>query len=148
LRAEAGPEHEQLIADLFERITLYDVKVVSAHSHLRADGQFDVSIEVDAKKLTANGQGAETEMPLAEIFDVGLFAKEPGKPGFTKNDVIEFTKLPVKSGRQTLTLVSSKAPSFAGVDPYNKRITRNSDTVIGPVTAETSKLAPGQSGGD
>jgi hypothetical protein len=147
LRAEAGPEHEQLIGDLFERITLYDVKVVSAHSHPRGDGQFDVNIEVDAKKLTANGQGSETEVPLAETFDIGLFSKEPGKPGFSKADVINFTKLPVKSGRQTLTLVASKAPNFAGVDPYNKRITRNSDTVIGPVTAETAKLAPGQSGG-
>jgi hypothetical protein len=32
----------------------------------------------------------------------------------------------VKSGEQTLTLVVDQAPAWAGVDPYNKRIDRNS----------------------
>ena len=37
-RRVAGPEHEQLIADLFEKITLYDVKVTDAKSQ-RAHGR-------------------------------------------------------------------------------------------------------------
>ena len=34
---EAGPEHQQLITDLFQKITLYDLKVVA--SHIRASGR-------------------------------------------------------------------------------------------------------------
>ena len=45
-------------------------------------GRYDVTLEVTAKKLYANGQGKETEAPLNENFDIGLFAREPGKPDF------------------------------------------------------------------
>jgi hypothetical protein len=41
--------------------------------------------------------------------------------------------MPLHSGRQTLTLISATKPAFGGVDPYNTRITRNSDTVLAAV---------------
>jgi ABC-2 type transport system permease protein len=132
LREEAGPAHDQIITDTLERITLYDVNVHTVHSQKRPDGKYDVAIDVDAHKFYANGFGKETEAPLDESFDVGLFAKEPGKAGFSKADVIDLTRMPVHSGRQTLTLVADAKPAFGGVDPYNKRITRNSDTVLAP----------------
>jgi hypothetical protein len=133
LRQEAGPGHDQVITDTLEKITLYDVNVHSVHSSKRPDGKFDVAIDVDAHKYYADGYGKETEAPLAESFDVGAFAREPGKAGFSKDDVISFTKMPVHSGRQTVTLVADRAPAFAGVDPYNKRITRNADSVLAAV---------------
>jgi ABC-type Na+ efflux pump permease subunit len=133
LREEAGPGHDQLITDTLERITLYDVNVHTVHATPRSDGKYDVTIDVDAHKFYADGAGRETEAPLAETFDVGLFAKEPGKSGFADSDVIAFTHLPLHSGRQTLTIVSPAKPQFGGVDPYNTRITRNSDTVLAAV---------------
>jgi ABC-2 type transport system permease protein len=133
LREEAGPSHDRLITDLFERITLYDIKIGKSTAALRPDGKFDVTVEVDAKKLYADGQGKETEAPLAEDFEIGLFDIEPGKQGFDDKDVALATRLPLVSGEQVLNLVSDRRPKFASVDPYNKRITRNSETVIGKV---------------
>ena len=127
LRAEVGPDRRQLITDLFERITLYDLHAVRASSRKRPDGRYDVALQVSARKLYADGQGKETEAPLDEPFDVGLFAREPGKPDFGPRDVIAFKHLPVRSGLQTFTFTVDRAPRFAGVDPYNKAIDRNSD---------------------
>ena len=31
------------------------------------------------------------------------------------------------TGKQTITLVADREPAYAGVDPYNKRVDRNSD---------------------
>jgi aminopeptidase N len=71
LRAEARPDQQALITDLFERITLYDVKAREPKVTKRADGRFDVSFTVEAKKLYADGKGVERETPLAgETFDV------------------------------------------------------------------------------
>ena len=126
-REVAGPEHEQLIADLFERITLYDVKVTSARTERRADGRWDVALEVEARKLYADGKGAETEAPLDETFDVGVFEVEPGRKGYGNDSVIAVERATVRSGRQTLRIVADREPKFAGVDPFNKRIDRNSD---------------------
>ena len=42
---------------------------------------------------------------------------------------------PVKSGVQRITLHSKAKPAFAGVDPYNFYIDRNSDDNVKDVTA-------------
>jgi ABC-2 type transport system permease protein len=126
LRAEVGPAHDMLIADLFEKITLWDVKADKAKSVKRADGKFDVSFEVEAKKLYADGKGKETEAPLDEPFDIGVFDAEPGKLGYSAKSVLLLNRQRIKSGKQTITVVVDKAPVFVGVDPFNKRIDRNS----------------------
>ena len=43
----------------------------------------------------------------------------------------------MKSGAQTVTLVVDRAPKFVGVDPYNKRIDRNSDDNLAEVNPES-----------
>jgi aminopeptidase N len=126
-REVAGPEHQQLITDLFEKITVYDVKVTDARTTKRADGRWDVELEVEARKLYADGKGAETEAPLAESFDVGAFTVEPGRKGYDKRSVIAVQPAAVKSGSQTLRLVADREPKVVGVDPFNKRVDRNSD---------------------
>jgi ABC-2 type transport system permease protein len=126
LRAEAGPEHDQLITDLFEKITLVDVKATGAKATKRADGKYEVTFEVEAKKAYADGQGKETEAPLDEPFDIGVFSAEPGRPGYTAASVLSFARQRIKSGKQTVSVVVDQPPAFVGVDPYNKRIDRNS----------------------
>jgi len=127
LRAAAGPEHDALITDLFENITLVDAKATGATAVQRPDGTYEVAVEIEAHKLYADGKGVETEAPMDELFDIGVFAAEPGKPGFTGDAVLSMARRRLHSGKQTVTVVVAKRPSHAGVDPYNKRIDRNSD---------------------
>jgi aminopeptidase N len=126
-RAVAPPDKQALITDLFEKITLYDLKAVKASEKKRPDGRWDVALTVTAKKLYADGSGHETPSPMAETLDVGLFTAEPGKPGFKAKDVVQMTRLPIRSGSQVLHLVAPGPVRFAGVDPYNKLIDRNAD---------------------
>ena len=130
LRAEASPDKQALITDLFEKITLYDLKTTRAVARRLPDGRFDVALTVSARKLYADGLGKETEAPLDETLDVGLFSAEPGKTGFDRSKVIDFERRPIRSGVQTLTLIAGRLPRFGGVDPYNKLIDRNADDNI------------------
>ena len=127
LRAEAPADRQALITDLFEKITLYDVKTTGATATRRADGRWDVAVTVEARKLYADGEGAETEAPLNEVLDIGLFTAEPGKGVFDEADVILVERRPIRSGTQTLRFVVDREPKFAGADPFNKWIDRNSD---------------------
>jgi aminopeptidase N len=133
LRAEAPADKQQLITDLFEKITLYDLKAIKATSKRRPDGLYDVTLEVSGAKLYADGKGKETPAPLDEPFDIGLFAKEPGRANFTAKDVILFEHVPIHSGQQTFHFTVARPPAFAGVDPYNKAIDRNSEDNIAHV---------------
>jgi aminopeptidase N len=127
LRAEAPADKQALITDLFEKITLYDVKTTGATATRRSDGRWDVTVTVDARKLYADGKGEETDAPLNESFDVGLFSAEPGKGRFDEDDVLLFERRQIRTGVQTLRFITARKPAFAGVDPYNKWIDRNSD---------------------
>ena len=127
LREEAGPAHDALITDLFERIVLMDVRVADAQARRQADGRWALTLTVQAHKRVADGRGVETEEPLDEPFDVGVFTAEPGRPGFKAADVLLMQRQRLKSGEQRLTLLLDREPAFAGVDPYNMRIDRNSD---------------------
>lgn len=136
LRAEAGPQHDALITDLFEKITLYDMKATNGKAKKLPDGKFEVSFTVEGKKLYADGQGKETEAPLDEPFDVGVFTDEPGKKGYKRESVLLMERRPLKTGRQVVTLTVGNVPKFVGVDPYNKRIDRNSDDNLTRVQVE------------
>ncbi|RRN61925.1 M1 family metallopeptidase [Caulobacter sp. 602-1] len=127
LRAEAPADKQALITDLFEKITLYDLKTKSASVKKRADGRFDVTITVDAQKKYADGKGKETNAALNEAMDIGLFTAKPGDKGFDARNVVLYERRPIRSGVQTFTFTTAKAPTFAGIDPYNTVIDRNGD---------------------
>ena len=136
LREEAGPEHQQLITDLFQKITLYDLKVAGVpHSSLRTDGKWDVTFDVEARKLYADGKGVETEAPLDESIDIGVFTLPPGNISFTSANVLSMQRQRVQSGRHTITVVVDKEPKFVGIDPYNKYIDRKPDDNLQKVEA-------------
>jgi ABC-type transport system involved in multi-copper enzyme maturation permease subunit len=128
------PEQQQLITDLFERITLYDLKVKSAVTRKDATG-WTTTLTVQADKFYANGKGVETKTKLAEPIEIGLFTARPGLGAFSSKDVIVMERRPVRSGTQQIVLHSAKKPTFAGIDPYNFYIDRNSDDNVKDVTS-------------
>ena len=134
LREEAGPAHDALITDLFERIVLVDAKTKGAQATRRADGRWELTLTLEARKLVADGKGKEREEPLDEAFDIGVFSAEPGSKGFTQAAVLLMERRAIKSGVQTIKLLLDKQPAFAGIDPYNKRIDRNSDDNVKAVS--------------
>ncbi|WGM41201.1 M1 family aminopeptidase [Caulobacter sp. NIBR1757] len=126
-RERAPADKQALITDLFEKITLYDVKVTDATVKARKDGRFDVTLTVDAKKLYADGKGKETAAPMNEMLDIGVFTQQPGKKGFGKASILVLERKPIRGGKQTLTYTVAKKPVWVGADPYNILIDRNSD---------------------
>jgi hypothetical protein len=131
--ARTPAEHE-LVLDLLDRITIYDLKAPTATVRKLADGRWETSITVDAAKFYADGKGKERATPLADDIDIGLFDQRPELGVFAAKDVISMTRLPVKSGKQVIRVISVRKPAFAGVDPYNKYIDRNSDDNVVAVT--------------
>ncbi|WP_420605219.1 ABC transporter permease/M1 family aminopeptidase [Novosphingopyxis sp.] len=121
------PEQQKLITDLFERITLYDLKADEAKSVKNTDGSWTTTLTLDAAKYYADGKGAEKQAPLNEAIEIGLFEAKPGEGVFASSDVIAMERRPLRSGKQQILVTSAEKPAFAGVDPYNYYIDRDSD---------------------
>ncbi len=124
---EAAPEELQsVITDLFDEITLYDNRVEEATYTERGDGTYLVKLETQAKKMRADGQGVETEIPIDDWIDVAVFGEEE-RDGETEEKVLFLEKRRVSDSDATFEVVVNDLPVRAGIDPYNKLVDRNSD---------------------
>ena len=87
---------------------------------------------VEATKHYADGRGKEAEAALDESFDVGAFTAEPGKKGYQPQSMLLLERRRLRSGKQEVSFVTDRAPTFVGIDPFNVRIDRNSnDNLVG-----------------
>jgi hypothetical protein len=117
LRAVTPPALHPLLTDLFETMTLWDVKTQRAAARRLPDGTYEVTLEVTAQKLRANSTGVETATPMNDLIEVGVFAADKEQP-------FHLTRHRVRSGKQTIRIVVPQAPSRARLDPYGKLIER------------------------
>jgi ABC-2 type transport system permease protein len=123
------PELAYLIHDLFEAITLYDNRAIEATAKKRADGKYDVTVKVSAKKLQADELGKETEVPVeGDLIDVGGVNE--------KGDAVCREKRHVKAGESTQTFVCDELPAKAGIDPLLELIDRHPEDNLVTVTVE------------
>ncbi len=135
LRKEATtPEQQALITDLFEKITIYDLKTKEAVTTRLADGRWRTRITIEAGKFYADSKGTEQPARLAESIEVGVFTARPEGGAFNRADVLSMQRYPVRSGQQVIEVVTAREPKFAGVDPYNFTIDRDSDDNLVAVT--------------
>jgi ABC-type transport system involved in multi-copper enzyme maturation permease subunit len=126
LRAVTPAAQHSLLTDLFETMTLWNVKTQTAAARRLPDGKYEVTLEVVAQKVRADAIGRETATPMNELVEVGVFAPEQTDPFYV-------TRQPIRSGRQTLRFVVPREPALAGVDPNRKLIERERDDNVAEV---------------
>ena len=122
---DATVGEKAFVSNLFEHITLYDLKTVNVEVTDRDDGKFDVAVTINAALMRADGQGLETEEAFEEMIDIGLFSADPEDLS-AENLVQYLEKHQIKSGENVINLVVDEKPKFVGVDPFVKLIDRDS----------------------
>ena len=127
IRNETPDDMKYLIVDLFETITLFDNRAVSA-KYREVDGKYEVSMEVDARKLRADQDGNDQEIDAKDWMDIGVVDD--------KNQPILVERKQVISGKNTFKMIIDKKPVKAGIDPLNKLIDRRPNDNLVAVTKE------------
>ena len=124
LRAATPPSQHYLLTDLFETMTLWNVKTQSATTRRLPDGKYELTLEVLAQKLRANSTGVETPTPMNDLVEIGVFAAG-------KDDPVYVVRHRIHTGKQTLRIIVPQKPALAGVDPNRKLIERErGDNVV------------------
>jgi ABC-2 type transport system permease protein len=126
LRGETPASRQSLLDDLFQNITLFENRMETVTCSKRTDGKYVVSLRARAKKLQSSGKGTETEIPINDWIDIGIFSKEKIR-GKTEQKVLYLKKHPITSNNVSMEIVVDARPTHAGIDPFNKLVDRNSD---------------------
>lgn len=134
LREEAGPEHEQMIHDFFERIVVFDLEASSATATEREDGRWDVVLEIEAHKYEADGLGQQTEEDIDYMIDIGVFTTNLDDTYEGSDHVLYMEKYLINENTMRIELVVDEQPLYVGIDPYNKLVDRDSDDNLTRVT--------------
>ena len=122
LRAAVPDDQKAFVTDFFETITLFDNRAVSATWRETPDKRYAVTLRVTSSKLRADDKGNETEIPINDLVDIGIFS---GKGKAEKALFLEKRRLTQHDS--TFEIVVDTQPERAGLDPYNKLIDRVSD---------------------
>ena len=125
-----------MIHDFFERIVLFDLNVTSATASEREDGRWDLVLEIEAHKYEADGAGEQTEEPIDYLIDIGVFTENLDDAYEGNDHVLYMDKHRINETTMRIELIVDEEPRYAGIDPYNKLIDRNSDDNLIPVTIE------------
>jgi ABC-2 type transport system permease protein len=132
LRAETPPELQYLLKDLFEDITIFSNRTLEASAIRRADGKYDVTIDIEAHKFKSDPKGNETEVPLNDWIDIGAFAKPEKDKKYGKT--LYRQRVHLAQSKSTHTFTVDGLPDQAGVDPFALLIDRVPDDNVKKVT--------------
>jgi ABC-type transport system involved in multi-copper enzyme maturation permease subunit len=124
LRAVTPDSLNSLLEDLFETVTLWDVRAERATAEPIATGEYQVTLTVGAKKVRADSVGRETEVPMDEWVEIGVFAAGEGD---ALGEPLYLERHRIRRGEQTIRITVPREPARAGIDPYRKLIDRQRD---------------------
>jgi len=109
-----------LIDDWFKEITLYDFRLKEAN-YTKQGNKYNVTLNIEAKKLRADTIGNELEQPLNEWVDVGFYSmyndEEDAK-------LMHQERLKINKEKMTLTFILDSLPVKAAIDPRRILIER------------------------
>ncbi len=124
---------QYLISDLFENITLFSNRVVEA-KYKKIGNEYEITLKTSSEKFRADSLGKETNMPIADYIDIGVFAKSNNENNLGKPLILQ--RLNITEKENVFTFKVKELPYNAGIDPYNYIIDRIPDDNVKTLVTE------------
>lgn len=115
LKAVTPPAQHELLADLFERNTFWNLQAKEATSRKVGDA-WEVTMVVGAEKVAVDRQGRVVQRPLREPIEIGVYG--PGSDD-ARGRQLYLARHELKGGEQRITVTVPSEPARAGIDPRN-----------------------------
>jgi len=136
LQAVTPDSLHSLLHDLFEANTFWELETERVTAAQTVAGTWQVALDVRARKVVVDEAGVETEMPMDDWVEIGVF------DGNGSDEPLYLQKHRIRSGKQTITVAVSPAlreggqPARAGIDPNNLLIDWQMDDNVRPVRVQ------------
>lgn len=117
LQAVTPDSLQPLLIDLFEKNTFWTFDTKQATAKQIEAGTWEVTFELEARKIVVDSAGVEKEVPITEWVEMGIFAA--AEPGQILGKPLHMEKHRIRSGKQTIKILVKDKPARGGIDPYN-----------------------------
>jgi ABC-2 type transport system permease protein len=108
---------QYMVHDLFAANTFWELETKQATAKKTEKGNWQVTLEVDARKVTVDSIGNETNVPMNDWIEVGVYSTR--EKGESSAKALYLRKHQIASGKQTINIVVAEKPGRAGIDPNN-----------------------------
>lgn len=115
LQAVTPDKFRTLLHDLFEVNTFWEFKMERATAQPTAGGPWQVTLDVQARKVVVDEEGVETEAPLDEWIEIEVFGSD--EESVDRGNPLYVQKHRIRSGNQTITVTVPGKPTRAAIDP-------------------------------
>jgi ABC-2 type transport system permease protein len=127
LQAVTPESLHYLLVDLFEANTFWELATQRVTAKQTETGAWQVTLDVRARKVVVDEDGVETEVPMEDLIEVGVFT---GAEDGARGDALYLQKHRVRSGEQRITVMVPGPPARAGIDPRSLLIDVDADDNI------------------
>ena len=128
LQAVTPDSLQYLLHDLFEANTFWELETEGATAEETDAGAWQVTLDVRARKVVVDEAGVETEVPMDDWVEIGVFA--PAEEGKDSGEPLYVQMHRIRPGEQTITVTVPRKPARAGIDPDNLLIDLETDDNI------------------
>ncbi|MBK9335258.1 MAG: hypothetical protein IPM98_01220 [Lewinellaceae bacterium] len=112
-----------VVKDLFEDITLFENRCKEATAKDLGNGKWEVTIQVESRKLKADDLGKETDVAVNDYIEIGAFAKPADGKKYGKT--LHRQRVRITQPVTRFTFIVDEKPDKAGVDPFSLLVDRN-----------------------
>lgn len=122
LKTNTPDSLKYLITDLFEQMTIFNNRATVANAKKLTNGQYEVTVSIQAEKFRADSLGRETPTRLDDWIDVGVYGKPINGKKLGKLLAVRRERINKKEGKYTFTV--KEEPYEAGIDPISFLVDR------------------------
>jgi hypothetical protein len=131
LQAAIPQSFHPLLADLFEANTFWELATQNVTTKQTETDGWQVTLDVKARKVVVDTAGVETEVPMDDLIEVGVFTAAKGG-GLGEPVYLQMHRM--RSGEHRITVMVASKPARAGIDPRNLLIDVEADDNLKKIT--------------
>ena len=118
--------YHSLIDDWFKRIITYDLEAKEATYKKLADGTYEITLIVSAKRFELDSTTGSKSISINEPIAVGVFTKHPKKAANT-NSILYLKAHEINQEQQQIVIKVKELPKYISIDPYGTRLDKKWD---------------------
>ncbi|MBG7630821.1 MAG: hypothetical protein IZT56_10340, partial [Bacteroidetes bacterium] len=124
LHKVTSQEQHILIDDWFKKVITYDLGIEESSYKELANGTFEVTVKVKAKRFETIDSGEIKQISIDEPIKIGVFTKHPS---LVKDDssILYYESNHFNKEMTEIKIIVNKKPSYIAVDPYGTRSDEN-----------------------